>query len=113
MVERKKLRNDSQSDALTGLFNMRFFRAQMTEEFSRSQRYGRPLTLLLIDVDNFKAYNDRNGHPAGDIVLKEVSRIFIRNVRGTDIVARYGGEEFVVLLPETPLDAGMSVAEKI
>lgn len=113
MVERKKLRNESQSDALTGLFNMRFFRTQLAEEFSRSQRYGRPLTLLLIDVDNFKAYNDRNGHPAGDIVLKEVSRIYIRNVRGTDIVARYGGEEFVVLLPETPLDAGVSVAEKI
>ncbi len=113
MVERKKLKNDSQSDALTGLFNMRFFRTQLSEEFSRSQRYGRPLTLLLIDVDNFKAYNDRNGHPAGDIVLKEVSRIFIRNVRGTDIIARYGGEEFVVLLPETPLDSGVSVAEKI
>ncbi len=112
-VERKKLRNESQSDALTGLFNMRYFRIQLGEEFSRSQRYGRPLTLLMIDVDNFKAYNDRNGHPAGDIVLKEVSRIFIRNVRGTDIVARYGGEEFVVLLPETPLDAGVSVAEKI
>ena len=112
-VERKKLRNESQSDALTGLFNMRYFRLQLAEEFSRSQRYGRPLTLLMIDVDNFKAYNDRNGHPAGDIVLKEVSRIFIRNVRGTDIVARYGGEEFVVLLPETPLDAGVSVAEKI
>jgi diguanylate cyclase (GGDEF)-like protein len=112
-VERKKLRNESQSDALTGLFNMRYFRIQLAEEFSRSQRYGRPLTLLMIDVDNFKAYNDRNGHPAGDIVLKEVSRIFIRNVRGTDIVARYGGEEFVVLLPETPLDAGVSVAEKI
>ncbi|MCG3204495.1 MAG: hypothetical protein KCHDKBKB_01210 [Elusimicrobia bacterium] len=112
-VERKKLRNESQSDALTGLFNMRYFRLQMAEEFSRSQRYGRPLTLLMIDVDHFKAYNDRNGHPAGDIVLKEVSRIFIRNVRGTDIVARYGGEEFVVLLPETPLEAGVSVAEKI
>ncbi len=112
-VERKKLRNESQSDALTGLFNMRYFRIQLAEEFSRSQRYGRPLTLLMIDVDNFKAYNDRNGHPAGDIVLKEVSRIFIRNVRGTDIVARYGGEEFVVLLPETPLDSGVSVAEKI
>lgn len=112
-IERKKLRNESQSDSLTGLFNMRYFRIQLTEEFSRSQRYGRPLTLLMIDVDHFKAYNDRNGHPAGDIVLKEVSRIFIRNVRGTDIVARYGGEEFVVLLPETPVDAGVSVAEKI
>jgi diguanylate cyclase (GGDEF)-like protein len=112
-VERKRLRSESQSDSLTGLFNMRYFRMQLVEEFSRSQRYSRPLTLLMIDVDNFKAYNDRNGHPAGDIVLKEVSRILIRNVRGTDIVARYGGEEFVVLLPETPLDAGMSVAEKI
>lgn len=112
-VERKRLRSESQSDGLTGLFNMRYFRMQLVEEFSRSQRYSRPLTLLMLDVDHFKAYNDRNGHPAGDIVLKEVSRILIRNVRGTDIVARYGGEEFVVLLPETPLDAGMSVAEKI
>ena len=112
-VERKRLRSESQSDGLTGLFNMRYFRMQLVEEFSRSQRYSRPLTLLMLDVDHFKAYNDRNGHPAGDIVLKEVSRILIRNVRGTDIVARYGGEEFVVLLPETPLDAGMNVAEKI
>lgn len=112
-TERKRLRTESQSDPLTGLFNMRYFRLQLVDEFSRSQRYGRPLTLLMIDVDHFKAYNDRNGHPAGDIVLKEVSRILIRNVRGTDIVARYGGEEFVVLLPETPLDAGASVAEKI
>lgn len=112
-VERKRLRAESQSDSLTGLFNMRYFRLQLVDEFSRSQRYTRPLTLLMIDVDHFKAYNDRNGHPAGDIVLKEVSRILIRNVRGTDVVARYGGEEFVVLLPETPLDAGLNVAEKI
>ncbi len=112
-VERKRLRSESQSDSLTGLFNMRYFRLQLVEEFSRSQRYSRPLTLLMLDVDHFKAYNDRNGHPAGDIVLKEVSRILIRNVRGTDVVARYGGEEFVVLLPETPLDAGLNVAEKI
>ncbi len=111
--ERKRLRTESQSDSLTGLFNMRYFRLQLAEEFSRSQRYGRPLTLLMIDVDHFKAYNDRNGHPAGDIVLKEVSRILIRNVRGTDIVARYGGEEFVVLLPETPVESGLNVAEKI
>jgi diguanylate cyclase (GGDEF)-like protein len=112
-AERKRLKSESQSDSLTGLFNMRYFRLQLVDEFSRSQRYNRPITLLMIDVDHFKAYNDRNGHPAGDIVLKEVSRILIRNVRGTDIVARYGGEEFVVLLPETPLDAGASVAEKI
>jgi diguanylate cyclase (GGDEF)-like protein len=112
-VERKRLRTESQSDSLTGLFNMRYFRLQLAEEFSRSQRYNRPLTLLMIDVDNFKTYNDRNGHPAGDIVLKEISRILIRNVRGTDTVARYGGEEFVVLLPETPIEAGANVAEKI
>ncbi len=112
-VERRRLTTESQSDSLTSLFNMRYFRRQLVEEFSRSQRYNHPLTLLMIDVDNFKAYNDRNGHPAGDIVLKEVARILIRNVRGTDIVARYGGEEFVVLLPETPTEAAASVAEKI
>ncbi len=112
-VERRRLTSESQSDSLTSLFNMRYFRRQLVEEFSRSQRYNHPLSLLMIDVDHFKSYNDRNGHPAGDIVLKEVARILIRNVRGTDIVARYGGEEFVVLLPETPMDAAASVAEKI
>ncbi len=112
-VERKRLRAESQSDALTGLFNMRYFKRQLVDEFSRSQRYGRTLTLLMIDVDHFKSYNDRNGHPAGDIVLKEISRILIRNVRGTDIVGRYGGEEFVILLPETSMEAALHVAEKI
>jgi diguanylate cyclase (GGDEF)-like protein len=112
-VERKRLNAESQSDALTGLFNMRYFRRQLVEEFSRSQRYGRALTILMLDVDHFKAYNDKNGHPAGDIVLKEISRILIRNVRGTDIVARYGGEEFVMLLPETGVEAALIVAEKI
>lgn len=112
-VERKRLKSESQSDALTGLFNMRYFRLQLAEEFSRSQRYAHPLTLLMLDVDHFKSYNDRNGHPAGDIVLKEISRILIRNVRGTDIVARYGGEEFVILLPETGMEASVTVAEKI
>lgn len=111
--ERKKLKTESQSDALTGLFNMRYFRRQLVDEFTRSQRYAHPVTLLMADVDFFKNYNDRNGHPAGDIVLKEIARILIRNVRGTDIVARYGGEEFVILLPETPLDAATHVAEKI
>jgi len=111
--ERRRLRTESQSDSLTGLYNMRYFRIQLAEEFSRSQRYARPLTLLMIDVDHFKGYNDRNGHPAGDIVLKEVSRILNRNVRGTDVIARYGGEEFVVLLPETPLESALHVAEKI
>lgn len=112
-LERKKLQTESQSDPLTGLFNMRYFRLQLADEFSRSQRYGRPLTLIMIDVDHFKLYNDRNGHPAGDIVLKEIARILIRNVRGTDIVARYGGEEFVILLPETPMEAAINVAQKI
>lgn len=112
-VERKRLRAESQSDALTGLFNMRYFKRQLVDEFSRSQRYGRTLTLLMIDVDHFKGYNDRNGHPAGDIVLKEIARILIRNVRGTDIVGRYGGEEFVILLPETSMESALHVAEKI
>jgi len=112
-VERKRLKSESQSDPLTGLFNMRFFRKQLTDEFSRSKRYAHTMSLLMIDVDHFKQYNDRNGHPAGDIVLKEISRILVRNVRGTDIVSRYGGEEFVIMLPETKSDAAVKVANKM
>ena len=111
--ERVRLAAQSSTDPLTGLFNVRRFRGQLTEEFFRAKRYGRPLSLMMIDVDFFKAYNDKNGHPAGDELLKELARILQRAVRGTDLVARYGGEEFVVLLLETGFESAKAVAEKI
>jgi diguanylate cyclase (GGDEF)-like protein len=111
--ERVRLATQSSTDPMTGLFNVRRFRGQLTEEFFRARRYGRPLSLMMIDVDFFKTYNDKNGHPAGDELLKEIARILQRSVRGTDLAARYGGEEFVVLLLETGLASARVVAEKV
>ena len=79
----------------------------------RSRRYQNPLSLLMLDIDNFKHYNDTNGHPAGDELLKSIADIFERSVRRTDYVTRYGGEEFAIILPETPLENAKLVAEKI
>jgi len=111
--ERVRLASQSSTDPLTGLSNLRRFRGLLMEECYRARRYGRPVSLLMIDVDYFKTYNDHNGHPAGDELLKELAKILQRMVRGTDLVARYGGEEFVVLLLETGLGSARVVAEKI
>jgi len=88
-------------DGLTGLFNRRAFDDRLTDEVQRAGRYQRPLTLLMIDIDHFKHYNDQHGHPQGDALLRELSTLFLSCVRSTDFVARYGGEEFAVILPET------------
>ncbi len=89
-------------DGLTGLYNHRHFYERLGQEVARAQRYGTSLSLLMIDLDGFKQYNDTHGHLAGDDVLKEVGRILQEQVRkDVDIVARYGGEEFAVLLPNT------------
>ncbi|NQU06610.1 MAG: sensor domain-containing diguanylate cyclase [Calditrichaeota bacterium] len=100
-------------DGLTNLFNRRFFSEQLTREFKRAQRYGSSLTLIMIDIDFFKNYNDSFGHLRGDSVLRKVSDLLKKCVREVDFVARYGGEEFAVILPEANLERGMVVAEKI
>lgn len=100
-------------DGLTGLNNHRYFMEQMQKEFSRARRYRNWLSLIIIDIDHFKEYNDINGHLAGDRVLKRVARTIRRSVREIDLVARWGGEEFALLLPEINIDNGMIVAEKI
>ncbi len=100
-------------DALTNIYNRRFFSEQMAREFNRAHRYGSNLSLLMIDIDNFKHYNDANGHLSGDKVLANVAGILKSNMRESDLVARYGGEEFTVILPETDLAQGKVVAEKI
>ncbi len=100
-------------DALTGLFNRRGFETHLKEEIIRSRRYEHNFSLLLLDLDNFKAINDELGHPVGDDVLKEAASILRANTRETDVPVRLGGDEFAVILPETDPDKGMEVAEKI
>ncbi|MDI7246810.1 MAG: diguanylate cyclase [Bacillota bacterium] len=101
------------TDSVTGLFNHRHFQERLAEELARCERYGRYLSLLMVDIDDFKQYNDLLGHPAGDAALKAVARLLTRSVRSTDIVARYGGEEFVVTLLEAQKAHALRVAEKI
>jgi diguanylate cyclase (GGDEF)-like protein len=100
-------------DGLTGLYNRRHFDGLAQAEWKRFQRYHRPLSLILIDIDQFKEINDRRGHEAGDVVLKKLATISMEGKRSTDIVARLGGDEFVVLLPETNLQQARSVAERM
>lgn len=100
-------------DGLTNLFNHRFFLSQLRTEFQRALRYGGTLTLLMIDVDGFKTYNDTYGHQAGNRVLTWVASQIRRTVRDIDVVARYGGEEFALILPEVKAEQGLIVAEKI
>ena len=100
-------------DGLTNLFNRRFFTEQLTREFKRASRYQSSLTLIMIDIDHFKHYNDSFGHLRGDEVLVMVAKLLKACVREVDFVARYGGEEFSVILPEANLERGMLVAEKI
>lgn len=104
----------SARDPLTGVANRRAFENRLEEEWRRALRDSAPLTLLMIDLDHFKAYNDRYGHQAGDECLQVITRdIKARLRRPGDFLARYGGEEFVVLLPDTDLDGGYTVAEDL
>ena len=100
-------------DALTGIFNRRHFETAGRAEWARFQRYGRPLSLLILDIDNFKAINDRFGHAAGDLILKSIAQSCQAVRRPTDVVARIGGEEFAILLPETDEASAVLVAERL
>jgi len=95
------LQQKSSTDELTGLFNRRFLAKAFGMELSRSERSGKPLAVLMIDIDHFKAFNDRFGHPEGDTVLRNTGAFLVKHLRSTDVAARYGGEEFIVLLPST------------
>jgi diguanylate cyclase (GGDEF)-like protein len=109
-------------DGLTGLYNHRFLQDRLRAEIARASRHGHPVSLLFCDIDDFKLYNDRFGHAAGDALLAEIGRI-LRNTgsytdaliafRESDVTARYGGEEFVVILPETPAEGAVVKAERL
>jgi len=100
-------------DPLTNLYNRRFFDDELQRTYGLAVRHGRPVSLLIADIDFFKTINDTFGHATGDLVLREVSNVMASNVRSTDVLARYGGEEFAVILPETRLGAAVTVADRI
>lgn len=101
------------TDPLTGLRNRRFFLEELKEHLELAKRYGEPLSLIMLDVDNFKNINDEYGHDVGDLVLKKLAQVIEENVRSSDIAARFGGEEFVIALPKTSGEEALLVAERI
>jgi diguanylate cyclase (GGDEF)-like protein len=109
----KKLKQMAVTDGLTGLHNYRAFRNQLHMECSRSDRFGLPFSLLMLDIDHFKKYNDSFGHPNGDKVLRRFARLLYDNIREVDFLARYGGEEFVLILPGTDKNSAVTVSEKL
>jgi diguanylate cyclase (GGDEF)-like protein len=101
------------TDGLTGLYNHKEFQKRLAEEVERGSRYGKEFSLLMMDIDHFKVFNDTHGHPVGDAILKEIVKITKKCIRTVDIAARYGGEEFAIILPETNAEGGKIVAERI
>ncbi len=112
ILAHQRLLELSITDPLTGIANRRQFDTALEQEVARSQRHGTPLACMAIDLDGFKEINDRFGHEAGDMALKQVASGLAQNSRRYDVVARYGGDEFAVLLPHTPLRGAVRVAEK-
>jgi diguanylate cyclase (GGDEF)-like protein len=108
-----RMEQKSRMDELTGLFNRRHFEERLKEEISRHSRYGDVLSVFMLDLDNFKTYNDVYGHPAGDILLSQVGKIIKSSVRDADQAFRYGGDEFVVILPQTAREDAYVVAERV
>lgn len=109
----ERLREMAATDGLTGILNRRRFMELAADELGRAHRYGRPLGVIMFDVDHFKAVNDARGHAAGDKVLRSLTAVARETLRGADILGRIGGEEFAVLLPETGLPAAVRAAERL
>jgi diguanylate cyclase (GGDEF)-like protein len=112
-VEISRLEGLARTDPLTGVPNRRVWEEELPRELERPRRMGTGLCLAMIDLDNFKDYNDRHGHQAGDLVLKEAASAWRTEVRSTDLLARYGGEEFVLLLPACALDDAVQIVERL
>jgi len=101
------------TDGLTNVFNYRYFQGQIEREIVRSQRHGKSFSVAMIDIDNFKKYNDTQGHQNGDEALKLIAKTIIKNIRKSDTLSRYGGDEFVMILPELDKLQSKSLAEKL
>jgi len=116
-VENARLYNEVERlasiDGMTGVFNYRYFYSHLTTEIQRAKRYSLALSIIMLDIDHFKSFNDIYGHQAGDDVLRAVGRILMDEARKIDIVARYGGEEFILVAPETDLPGALGLAERI
>ncbi|MFA4916209.1 MAG: diguanylate cyclase [Syntrophales bacterium] len=110
---REELRSQSIRDPLTGLFNRRYLDETLAREALRVERSSEPLSVIMLDIDHFKNFNDDFGHEAGDLVLRNLGVFLQKNIRGSDIACRYGGEEFTILLPGTPLETALERAEKL
>lgn len=111
--DENEMRRLATHDSLTGLYNRREFDALLADELARAQRFSRPVSLLMLDIDYFKRVNDTYGHQAGDAVLKGVSELLGSQARAIDHVCRYGGEEITVILPEIDVEAGAKIAERL
>lgn len=108
---RETLQNQSIRDPLTGLYNRRYMEEFLSQELIRSFRAQKPLSIIMLDVDHFKIFNDTFGHEAGDLVLQELARFLKKNIRGSDVPCRYGGEELTLILPDAPLEVASQRAE--
>jgi len=108
-----RLKETSFKDEVTGLYNRRFFSLRLEEELSRYRRFNHPVSVVLLDLDGFKAVNDEFGHTVGDDTLREVAQILMKHSRGINVVSRYGGDEFAVLLVETSKAGARLYADRI
>lgn len=111
--EMRALSDLVRTDELTGLYNYRHFMHSMELEMERTRRSRKPMTLIMLDLDHFKGFNDQWGHDFGNLALKHTASLLSSTVRKLDIACRYGGEEFAVILPDTPLRAGIMLAERL
>lgn len=109
----RELELNAHTDYLTSLLNRRGFEQKLQNEFARANRFREPLVMIIIDLDEFKSINDQHGHPTGDELLTEVGKILLNNLREIDVSSRWGGDEFALLLPNTNMSDGLSVAEKL
>jgi diguanylate cyclase (GGDEF)-like protein len=116
-VQNAQLFGDAKSradrDPLTNLFHHRYLKTRLDEEIKRSRFTNSKLVVLMMDIDNFKLVNDTHGHPAGDAALRMLTAVLLATCRGSDIIGRYGGDEFMIILPDTDVEAGMRIAERI